>query len=80
LARLRIRRRRLDCGHDVTCTSSAEHQHGQDLVEYALLTGAIGFAALLVFDVILAAIGNTYGSQVTAVDSIWESPAPAGGS
>jgi hypothetical protein len=53
---------------------------GQDLVEYALLTGAIGFAGLLMFDVILRAIGVTYGSWESSVDTLWEPPAPGGGS
>jgi len=53
---------------------------GQDLIEYALLTGVIGFAGLLVFDVIMTAIGTTYGSHESAVNAIWEPRAPAGGS
>jgi Flp pilus assembly pilin Flp len=53
---------------------------GQDLIEYALLTGLIGFAGILAFDLIMTAIGNTYGSQETAINSLWEPPAPAGGS
>jgi Flp pilus assembly pilin Flp len=51
---------------------------GQDLVEYALLTGVIGFAGLLVFDAILQAIGVTYGSWESGVDSLWDTPGPAG--
>jgi Flp pilus assembly pilin Flp len=53
---------------------------GQDLVEYALLTGVIGFAGLLIFDVILQAIGVTYGSWESSVDSLWDPPAPGAGS
>jgi Flp pilus assembly pilin Flp len=53
---------------------------GQDLVEYALLTGVIGFAGLLMFDVILQALGVTYGSWESAVYSLWEPPDPGAGS
>lgn len=53
---------------------------GQDLVEYALLASLIGFAGLFVVASILDAIRTTYGSHVTAVNNLWESPAPSGGS
>jgi Flp pilus assembly pilin Flp len=49
---------------------------GQDLIEYALLTTFIGFAGLLVVDVILSAIGVTYTSQENAIDSVWIPNAP----
>ena len=49
---------------------------GQDLIEYALLTTFIGFAGLLVVDVILQAIGMTYTSQENAVESVWIPNAP----
>ena len=49
---------------------------GQDLIEYALLTTFIGFAGLWVVDVILSAIGVTYTSQETAIDSVWIPNAP----
>jgi Flp pilus assembly pilin Flp len=54
--------------------------HGQDLVEYALLTAFIGFSALAAVSLILNAIGTTYGSQVTGVNGLWDAPSPAGGS
>jgi Flp pilus assembly pilin Flp len=54
------------------------NEDGQDLVEYALLTGVIGFAGLLVFDVILQAMGVTYLSWETGVDNLWDTPGPAG--
>jgi Flp pilus assembly pilin Flp len=55
-------------------------ERGQDLIEYALLTSFIAFAGLAVMDVLLNAINNTYGSQETAVNSLWEPPAPSTGS
>ena len=52
---------------------------GQDLLEYALLTGVIGFAGLVVFDLLLGVIDNTYGSQETAVNGLWVPGDPAAG-
>jgi len=49
---------------------------GQDLIEYALLTTFIGFAGLLVVDVILSAIGVTYTSQENAIHGVWIPNAP----
>ena len=49
---------------------------GQDLIEYALLTTFIAFAGLLVMDVIMWAIGNTYNSHESAVETIWIPNAP----
>ena len=57
-----------------------QDERGQDLVEYALLTAAIGFAALAAVALILNAIGVTYGSHVSGVNGLWESPSPGGGS
>ena len=53
---------------------------GQDLIEYALLTAVIGFAGLFAVDALLSSMGVTYGSWVTGVDSLWETPAPGSGS
>ena len=53
---------------------------GQDLVEYALLTAAISFAALAAVSLILAAIGNTYNSHITGMNGLSDSPSPGGGS
>jgi Flp pilus assembly pilin Flp len=54
-------------------------EHGQDLVEYALLTAFVGFFSLAAVSLLLTAIGSAYGSQVTSVNSIWSAPAPTGG-
>lgn len=53
-------------------------ESGQDLVEYALLTSAIGLACVAVFDTLLTAIGAAYGSWETGTDSLWETPNPSG--
>lgn len=51
---------------------------GQDLVEYALLTAAVGFVAIAAWDSIRAALANTYGTWQTSINDLWEPPAPAG--
>jgi len=56
---------------------------GQDLVEYALLTTAVGLAVIVAFNMIQIAIGSTYASwtgDAGSVNSLWESPAPGAGS
>ena len=51
-------------------------ERGQDLIEYALLTTVIGFASIAVFDVIRAAIANTYGTWNTSANNNWYPPDP----
>ena len=53
-------------------------QEGQDLIEYALLTGAIGFAGAAAFDVLSDAIAGTYTSWDDSVNELWEVPDPVG--
>ena len=52
---------------------------GQDLIEYALITVAIGLASIAVFDQIRAAIGFVYGTWETGVNNLWEPKDPVGG-
>jgi len=40
-------------------------EHGQDLIEYALLSGAIGFAGVAAFNSIGSVMGTAYGTWVT---------------
>ena len=49
---------------------------GQDLIEYALLTGAIGLAGVVGVNLLGAAINATYTSWDTGVNNLWEVPAP----
>ena len=56
--------------------SLVRDEHGQDLIEYALLTAGIGLAGAAAWTGVRAAIGSTYTSWDSNVDSIWESPAP----
>ena len=53
----------------------AEDQ-GQDLVEYALLTGAIGFCAVAAFGMFGGSINAVYTSWTGGVNDLWETPDP----
>lgn len=49
---------------------------GQDLIEYALLTAAIGLAGAAAWTAIRTGIGNFYVNSNGAVNNLWESPNP----
>jgi Flp pilus assembly pilin Flp len=53
-------------------------EDGQDLIEYALLCGAIGFAGTVAFSYISTAMNSTYTSWDNAVqtDQLVEVPDP----
>ena len=51
---------------------------GQDLVEYALLTAAVGFVAIAAWESIRGALDSTYGAWQTNINDLWEPAAPAG--
>ena len=44
-------------------------EHGQDLIEYALLSGAIGFAGVAAFNSIGGAMQTAYGAWLTSANS-----------
>jgi Flp pilus assembly pilin Flp len=48
---------------------------GQDLVEYALLTGIIAVAGAIVFPTIRSKMAAAYAAWITNAQSLWE-PAP----
>jgi Flp pilus assembly pilin Flp len=50
---------------------------GQDLIEYALLTAAIGFAGIVGINLIGLAINGAYASWDAGVNELWEPPEPA---
>jgi Flp pilus assembly pilin Flp len=50
--------------------------HGQDLIEYALLTGAIGFAGAVAFQALGGTIHDAYVGWDTGVNGLWEVPNP----
>jgi Flp pilus assembly pilin Flp len=55
-------------------------ENGQDLVEYALLCTVIGLAGAGTFNLIMDALGLTYGKWDTQVNGLWDPPNPSGGS
>jgi Flp pilus assembly pilin Flp len=46
--------------------------NGADLIEYALLTTAIGMCAVAAFEAWSAAISGTYSSWNTNVNKLWD--------
>ena len=56
-----------------------DNEDGQDLVEYALLTAAIGLAGIATWPLIENAIGVAYKAVVTDTQDIWEVPNPGAG-
>jgi pilus assembly protein Flp/PilA len=51
-------------------------QGGQDLIEYALLSAVIGLVALATMNALGITIGTVYSGLNTAVNGLWEAPAP----
>jgi Flp pilus assembly pilin Flp len=49
---------------------------GQDLVEYALLTSAIGFAGAVAFSLLASSINTVYSGWDGGVNGLWEVPTP----
>jgi Flp pilus assembly pilin Flp len=54
----------------------AADDQGQDLIEYALLTAAIGLAAVATWSLVADGIENAYQGVDTATQDLWEVPAP----
>lgn len=54
-------------------------ERGQDLVEYALLTAAVGLASAASWPLIADAIGQAYRNLDTNTQGLWDPPAPGGG-
>jgi Flp pilus assembly pilin Flp len=54
--------------------------HGQDVVEYTLLTAFFGLAALAAWTSIRDALGARYSGATSGVNTNWDPPPPSGGS
>lgn len=52
---------------------------GQDLVEYALLTAAVGFTGGATWPLIASAIADAYAALDAGTQNLWEPPPPGGG-
>jgi Flp pilus assembly pilin Flp len=53
--------------------------HGQDIIEYALLTAAVGLAGLATWPLIEAAVGTSYQALDGQTQDLWQPPPPGGG-
>ena len=53
-------------------------EQGQDVIEYALLTAALGLAGIASWPAITQAIGLAYQTFDTQTQAIWETPPPSG--
>jgi hypothetical protein len=53
-------------------------EQGQEVMEYALLTAAIGFAGLASWPLIVQALGIAYGALDSQTQNLWVPPDPAG--
>ena len=49
---------------------------GQDLIEYALLSAAIGLAGITVFNAMAGVMQTAYGSWVSSADNVANMPNP----
>lgn len=52
---------------------------GQDLIEYALLTAAVGVAGIATWPTIAESIGRTYRALNQNTQALWAPPSPGGG-
>lgn len=57
-----------------------EDESGQDVIEYALLTAALGVVSAATWPVIASAIGTAYTALESNTQNLWEPPPPGGGS
>jgi len=57
-----------------------EDERGQDVIEYALLTAAIGVVSAATWPVVASAIGTAYSALESNTHNLWEPPPPGGGS
>ena len=52
---------------------------GQDVMEYALLTAAIGVAGAATWPLIVSALGTAYAQLDSNTQDLWTPPNPTGG-
>jgi Flp pilus assembly pilin Flp len=57
-----------------------DDERGQDVIEYALLTAAVGVVSAATWPVIAGAIGTAYTTLESNTQNLWEPPPPGGGS
>jgi Flp pilus assembly pilin Flp len=54
-------------------------ERGQDMIEYVLLTAALGFVSLATWPAIETAIRTSYQGLDTSTQNLWEPPPPGAG-
>ena len=54
-------------------------ESGQDVIEYALLTAAIGFSGAAAWPAIMSTLRTTYMTLDTQTQDLWVPPDPVGG-
>jgi Flp pilus assembly pilin Flp len=54
-------------------------EEGQDVIEYALLTGAIGLSGAAAWPLIQTTLRNSYRTLDTQTQNLWVPPDPVGG-
>jgi Flp pilus assembly pilin Flp len=52
---------------------------GQDIIEYVLLTAAVGVVSIAIWPLIETAIRTSYEALDTDTQNLWEPPDPSGG-
>ena len=67
----RLRRLFRRLGHQLV-----EAEDGQDLIEYALLTGMVAIVGILVFPTIQSKMADAYQGWNDNAQAIWEPPPP----
>jgi Flp pilus assembly pilin Flp len=78
----------MPCGRMVGTVRSAaavlcrlvDDERGQDVIEYALLTAAVGVVSAATWPVVASAIGTAYTTLESNTHNLWEPPPPGGGS
>ena len=54
-------------------------ERGQDIIEYVLLTAALGVSSIAIWPLIAASIGQSYTTLDAQTQGLWMPPNPAGG-
>jgi Flp pilus assembly pilin Flp len=68
--------RRVVHGVDLLLRRLVRDDAGQDLIEYALLTGIIAIAGILLFPTIQSKMAAAYQDWNDNAQAIWEAPPP----
>lgn len=56
-----------------------DDERGEDLVEYALLTAAVGLAGAATWPLIASSVASAYQALDSNTQDLWEPPPPGGG-